>query len=217
MNRNITVTGTAAIKAKPDSTRFEFTLSGSMESCSAAYAQSEEKSSNAKKGVISAGFNEDSLKTASFSVEPEYENGRDPKTGAYINKLVGYRYSHTLFVEYKLDNRRTEALADALAASGAEPQSIRISFFAGNKQELSDRLIEEAVKDAARKAMVIAAASGSQLGEIMEIRYNPEENDNQFSSGGAVNLREARCFSGIDFSPADITETDSVTVTWALF
>lgn len=217
MNRSITVTGTAAIKAKPDSTRFEFTLSGRLESCAAAFSQAEEKSSNAKKGVTAAGFNEDSLKTASFSVEPEYENSRDPQTGAYINKLVGYRYSHTLFVEYKLDNNLTGALADALAASGAEPQSIRISFFAENRQELSDKLIEDAVKDAARKAMVIAAASGAQLGEIMEIRYSSADKENPFSAGAAVNLREARCFSAIDFSPAEITETDTVTVTWALF
>ncbi|MGN0577149.1 MAG: SIMPL domain-containing protein [Ruminiclostridium sp.] len=217
MNRSITVTGTASIKAKPDSTRFEFTLSGRLESCAAAFSQAEEKSSNAKKGVTAAGFNEQSLKTASFSVEPEYENSRDPQTGTYINKLVGYRYSHTLFVEYKLDNNLTGALADALGASGAEPQSIRISFFAENKEELSDKLIEEAVKDATRKAMVIAAASGSQLGEIMEIRYSSADNENAFAAGAAVNLREARCFSAIDFSPAEITETDTVTVTWALF
>lgn len=217
MNRNITVTGTASIKAKPDSTRFEFTLSGRKESCAAAFSEAEEKSAAAKEGVKAAGFSEDSLKTASFSVEPEYENGRDLKTGTYINKLVGYRYSHTLFVEYKLDNNLTGALADALAASGAEPQSIRISFFAENKDELSDRLIENAVKDAARKAMVIAAASEAQLGEIIEIRYSSAEKENPFTAGASVNLGEARCFSGIDFSPADITETDSVTVTWALF
>ena len=217
MNRSITVTGTAAIKAKPDSTRFEFTLSGRLESCAAAFSQAEEKSAAARKAVTAAGFSEDDLKTASFSVEPEYENCRDPQTGAYINKLVGYRYSHTLFVEYKLDNNLTGALADALAASGAEPQSIRISFFAENKDRLSDRLVEEAVKDATRKAMVIAAASGAQLGEIMEISYHSAENGKRFTTGAAANLHETRCFTNIRFVPEDITETDTVTVTWALF
>ena len=217
MNRSITVTGTATIKAKPDSTRFEFTLSGRQESCAAAFSEAEEKSSNARKGVTAAGFSEDSLKTASFSVEPEYENGRDPKTGVFINKLVGYKYSHTLFVEYKLDNNLTGALADALGASGAEPQSIRISFFAENKDQLSDRLVEEAVKDATRKAMVIAAASGAQLGEIMEISYHSAEKGERFTTGAAANLHETRCFTNIRFVPDDITETDTVTVTWALF
>ena len=217
MNRSITVTGTATIKAKPDSTKFEFTLSGRQGSCAAAYAQAEEKSAAARKAVTAAGFNEDSLKTASFSVEPEYENGRDPKTGVFINNLVGYKYSHTLFVEYGLDNSLTGALADALGASEAEPQSIRISFFAENKDELSDSLVEEAVKQAARKAMVIAAASGAQLGEIIEIRYHSADKDSRFTSDGAVNLQETRCFTNIRFIPEDITETDSVTVTWALF
>lgn len=112
-----------------------------------------------------AGIDDKDVQTSNFSVGPRYDysNNQAPK-------LVGYDVNNTVIVTVrKLDE--LGALLDKAVGAGSN-QITGISFSVANPQAAEDEARKAAVKDALRKATLLAEAAGTKLGAIASISEN---------------------------------------------
>ena len=92
-----------------------------------------------------------------------------------------------------------------------------IYFTVSNPEELKEKMLAEAVKNARRKADIMTEAAGVALGKILSINYSWSEV--RFRS---ERFDEIECYATMapkampDFEPDDIENADSVEVVWEI-
>lgn len=211
--RTLTVRGTGTVSVSPDTVTLTLCLEAADTDYGRMTADAEQKLDALRRALVSAGHPESTVKTADFSVNAEYEGYTDEK-GNWSNRFSGYKCIHTLKLEFDLDKALLSSTLSAIAESGTEPR-IDVNFGVKDKDGVSDGLLHSAVKDASRRASVLADAAGVKLGEIKSIEYD---------FGGTHFLSETRLAypqmamktDGISFEPRDIQVSDSVTVVWEI-
>lgn len=218
--RTIRITGRGQISVKPDTTRITISLTGLF----AEYAETLRRSSEdteALKDLLSGfGFERFDLKTLRFGVDPEYESYRDKK-GDYKQRFAGYRYNHSMKVEFDSDNDRLGKILYALAHCPIRPE-FRISYTVKDPEAAKNLLLGKAVADAKEKAAVLSAAGGVLLKDIQSIdyswgeidfEYRPMQGDVMLSK--CLPMSDSRSYD-LDIEPDDIDMTDTVTVVWEI-
>jgi uncharacterized protein YggE len=108
----------------------------------------------------------------------------------------------------------------ALAHLSIVPE-INISYFCSDVESIKNQLLEQAIKDAKRKAELLTDASGVKLCEILDIDYSwinvtIESDDMKFCQSRSI---EDCCSSegyDVDFEPDDISTSDSVRITFRI-
>ena len=93
---------------------------------------------------------------------------------------------------------------------------ISIVFTVKNQDKIRDSLLKEAAEDAHRKAVVLTAAAGVKLGELVQITYGRESVD---VSSPAMMKMDSVTFSRknvFDIVPAEIEEEESVACVWQI-
>lgn len=216
--RTIRVTGKSLLRLKPDMTRITITLDGLYPDYDETLRRSAEDT-EALKDVLSAfGFERSDLKTLSFEVDPEHESFKD-RNGAYKSRFLGYKFRHTMKVEFPSDNARLGKILYALANCPVNPQ-FRISYTLKDPEAAKNMLLAKAVADAKEKAAVLTKAAGVTLKDIQNIDYSWGEIDFEYRP-----MREElkKCVSPIqsssydlDIEPDDIEVDDTVTVIWEI-
>ena len=80
------------------------------------------------------------------------------------------------------------------------------------------RMLEQAVKDAKEKAMIMATACGCQLGNVMDIDYSFQEMHIYSTPHRLTEMEEVGCCAdySLDINPDDIDCSDNVKVVWQL-
>ncbi|MTH78676.1 DUF541 domain-containing protein [Paracoccus aestuariivivens] len=162
----LTVTGEASSSAEPDLAII--TLGVSTEAETAAAAMSE--NSTRQKAVIDAlqaeGVEARDIQTSGLNLSPkmEYNNGQAPK-------MVGYQAQNTVTVRVR-DIAGLGGVLDKLVATGANEIS-GISFAREDMAEAQDKARADAVKDARRRAELMAEAAGLKLGNIRALSDSP--------------------------------------------
>lgn len=217
--KTIRVTGKGQIKVRPDTTRITMTLEGGGREYADTLRRSAEDTEALKDLLSGFGFARSELKTLNFSVDPEYEGYRD-KNNDYKQRFVGYRFSHTLKVEFPSDSARLGKLLYALANGSVRPE-FRISYTVSDPEAAKNTLLGKAVADAAEKAAVLTRAAGIALGGIQSIDYSWGEIDLEYRPMNGNVLMEccapmaAKSYD-LDIEPDDISVSDTVTVVWEI-
>lgn len=166
----LTVTGEASTTTEPDMAIV--TLGVSTEAETAAQAMSE--NSTRQRAVIdalqAAGIETRDIQTSGLNLSPrmDYDNGRPPK-------MVGYAAHNSVRVRIRDISGLGEVL-DQLVATGANEIS-GISFVREDMTEAQDRARADAVREARRRAELMAEAAGLKLGNIRAL------SDSEISSG----------------------------------
>ena len=223
--RTIRVTGKGQIKVHPDTTRITMDLKGTYPTYDETLRHSSEDTEQLKDVLTNFGFERADLKTLSFDIDTEYESYEE-KHGTrkeYKRRLVGYRFSHRLKVEFGSDNERLGKILYALANCSLQPE-LGISYTVKDPEAAKNELLGEAVADAGKKAEVMARAAGLTLREIQSIDYSWSEINFDFSPGillSASDMLYDRSASlknsyAMDIEPDDIEAADTVTVVWEI-
>ena len=217
--RTIRVTGKGKLSVKPDTSRITMTLEGRYAEYGETLRRSSEDTETLKDVLAGFGFERTELKTLQFSVDPEYE-GYNDKDGIYRQRFVGYRFRHTLKVEFPSDNERLGKVLYALANCRVEPE-LRISYTVRDPEAAKNKLLGKAVMDSKGKAAVLARAAGVTLKEILSIDYSwgDGELETRPVNGLMMAKRSAAETAGsydLDMVPDDIELSDTVTVVWEL-
>ena len=167
--RTIRVTGKGQIKVRPDMTRITLSLEGTYPEYGEVLRRSSQDTEQLKDLLTGFGFERSDLKTLNFHVDTEYESYKDH--GAYKQRFVGYKYHHTMKVEFESDNERLGKVLYALAHSPVRPE-FRLSYTVKDPEAAKNELLGKAVTDAGAKAAVLTQAAGVALKDIQSIDYS---------------------------------------------
>jgi len=162
-NRTITVNGHGEIKAAPDTAVVELGVFSQGNTAKAALEQNTKNMAALMDVLKAAGIDPKDIQTSNFNVGPRYDNsGKQPP------KVVGYDVNNSVSVTVrKLDELGT--LLDQAVSSGSN-QINGLNFTVDDPQKLQDEARENAVKDAKRKAALMAGAADAKLGPVITIK-----------------------------------------------
>ena len=220
--RTIRVTGKGQIKVKPDTTRITISLEGTWPEYGETLRHSSQDTERLKDVLSAFGFERSDLKTLNFNVETEYESYKDK--GTYKQRLIGYRFTHMMKVEFPSDNDRLGKVLYALANCPLKPE-FRLSYTVSDPEAAKNDLLGKAVTDAKEKASVLTQAAGVTLKDIQSIDYSWGEIDFEYRPMNRMLMADeylARPMAAespsydMDIEPDDIEVPDTVTVLWEI-
>ena len=220
MDRLLKVTGKGKISVKPDTIRILITQTAIKKKYEDAVRESADAKAEITDGLAKLGFDKKDLKTLHFDVNTEYE-GYEAKDHSWKQRLVGYRYTHRMKLEFPSDNERLGRVLTLLASCGGAPE-FTIQYTIADQEKAKNGLLAKAVEDSRAKAEVLSAAAGVKLGEIVTIDYSWGEGDIVSPPMRNMALRECKASGAMDNGIAfdieadDIDITDTVTVVWSL-
>ena len=130
----------------------------------------------------------------------------------------GYKIKQTFTIELEMGCSQLTSLLDQIGREMAGVE-IELGFAVSDIESARLKVIEAAVKDAQRKAEVMATALGKKLGDVSSVRYgNLDEDyyngrvyDQCLASPGS--MCEA---APMDLTPADLSGCANVEVVWNL-
>ncbi|HHX30483.1 MAG TPA: SIMPL domain-containing protein, partial [Clostridiaceae bacterium] len=162
------------------------------------------------------GFAKEDLKTQSFSVNSRYDNEPDER-GIYRQKLAGYEYDYRMSLTFPKDNERLGQVLSAMLRSGV-PVEFNLNYTVSDPEPAKAELLKRAVEDSKKKAEGLAAASGVELGPLLQISYAWQ--DQVFRGEVMKSSRALGVAAFSDFMPeleaADIELQESVRVVWSI-
>lgn len=215
--RTIRVTGKGMIKVHPDMTRIVMTLEGIEQEYAEALKRSAEETEQLKDTLEPFGFKRSDLKTLSFGVDTEYESYK--VKDEYKRRFVGYKFTHSLKVEFESDNKRLGKVLYALANCQLHPE-FRLGYTVKDPEAVKNELLGKAVQDAVAKAGVLSKAAGLKLGDIQSMDYSWGRVEMEVYPMSRDILCECQMSPtesyDLDIEPDDIEVQDTVTVVWEI-
>ena len=218
MDRSLKVTGKGKISVRPDTIRVLITQTARKKKYDEAVRESAERKADITDGLGKLGFDKKDLKTLHFDVNTEYE-GYEAKDHSWKQRLVGYRYTHRMKLEFPSDNELLGKVLTLLASCPGEPE-FTIQYTLADPEAARNELLVKAVEDLKAKAGVLSRAAGVKLGQIVTVDYSWSEADIASAPMRAMSLRECKAAGvmdnaiAIDIEADDIDVTDTVTVIW---
>ncbi|MBK19600.1 MAG: hypothetical protein CMM52_12270 [Rhodospirillaceae bacterium] len=110
------------------------------------------------------GIDDKDIRTSNFSVAPFYESYQRNKP----RRIAGYRATNQVTVTVR-DLKKLGGLLDSVVSAGSNRVN-GVQFGVAEPEKLLDHARRLAVKDAMRRANILANAAGAQLGKILQIR-----------------------------------------------
>lgn len=203
MHRLITVSASGYADAEPDRATISAGVAAEAETAAAALSANTELMQKVIAGLKESGIDAKDIQTRNFNVEPRYTNPRDGTPS-----IDGYRVSNQVTLVVR-DLKALGGLLDKLVSLGAN-QVNGLAFEVSRAETLKDEARKEAVANARRRAELLAAAAGADLGEVVTITE-------EMSYGGPrpMAMRAARA-DAVPIEAGTETLEARVTVTWAL-
>lgn len=113
------------------------------------------------------GIEEKDMQTSNFSVQPVYQQNPAGVPQTEPNKIVGYQVFNQVTVVVRDISKLGTAL-DAFITAGAN-EMYGVSFAIADTDQLTDDARDAAIKDATRKAGLMAKSAGVKLGRLVSI------------------------------------------------
>ncbi len=163
MERTITVSASGTVSAVPDQANITTGVTAEAKTAKDALAAN---TAAMKKMIFDLKFkniDEKDIQTTQFSVEPVYvypKEGQPPV-------VTGYRVSNMVGVRVR-DLDKLGGVLDQLVTAGAN-QMNGISFDVSKAETLKDDARKEAMANALRRAKLLAAAAGAEVGDVVQI------------------------------------------------
>lgn len=206
MERTITVSATGTVEAEPDQARITSGVTTEAASAREALTANSAAMSKVITELKSKGIEAKDIQTASFNVEPVYDYSKDGEPP----KLRGYRVGNQVVVLVRDLGKFGEVLDEVISAGANQVQGL--SFEVSKADALKDEARKEAVANALRRAKLLAAAAGAEVGEVRQISEEvSSETPVRFSAP-----RMAKAEMAVPIERGTSTLEARVTATWAL-
>jgi uncharacterized protein len=163
--------------------------------------------------VRELGIDAKDLQTSQLNLNPIYAPYRPDGGEPQEPRITGYQASYSVSVQVtRLD--LVGRVVDASLGAGAN-QIEGVTFGLQNEQPARERALDAAVRQARRKAEVMAAALGVQLQEVLEVSEGgPQAVVPLFDKRMAFEASAAQAPTPI--SPGELTIDATVTVRWRI-
>lgn len=214
--RTIRVTGKAILEVKPNQTQIILQMKGIEKEYIDVIKHTANDLDLVKKSLKKCGIDSDKISTKYLDIYEKTEYRKDDN-GYAREYHIGFSYSHALSVIIGIDNKLLGKILYEASKLENTP-SISIEYKVENPEKYKSELIDLAVKDAKRKAEVMAKASEVNLGKIMNISYSYSKiilhsNNYDLSVPKLLNCENS---IDIDINPEKINVTDSISVVWEI-
>lgn len=217
--RIITVKGTGNVSARPDYIILSLNIEVLSETYDRAMSEAAERIERLQGAAVRVGYRKEDLKTTSFDVQTRYENVKD-RQGNYKREFAGYACSYRLKLAFDFDSKQLAKVISAIADCGAQPE-LSIAFTVKNPARVSEELLINATENARAKAEILCKASGSTLGQLLNIDYNWGElnvfSRTSYDVEDCIQplMAMSKC-AAPEIEPVDIDVTDTVAFTWEI-
>ena len=155
----ISVSGEGKVLAKPDIGQVNLSVISDSKTVAVAQKDNTEKMNKITSAMKEAGIKEEDLKTASYSIYPQYQytSGR--------SDIIGYEVSQTLTVKIRDLEKVGDLLGKAAAAGANQVGSLTFTF--DDSEKLKSEARQEAIDSAKQKAKDLASSLGVSLGKVV--------------------------------------------------
>ncbi|MCL4767615.1 MAG: SIMPL domain-containing protein [Hyphomicrobiaceae bacterium] len=202
--RRISISASATVTAEPDIALISTGVVSEAQTAREALERNTAAMRRLIEGLKAAGIEGRDIQTTSFNVEPRYEQAKDGRPPA----IVGYRVLNDVRITTRDIGRLGEVL-DRAVTLGAN-QIGGIQFEVSKSETLKDEARREAMANARRRAQLFAAAAGVELGEVLRIEEDVQED-------GPRPVPYARALkASVPIERGTATLEARVSVTWAL-
>jgi uncharacterized protein YggE len=158
-DRTVSTNGIAIVRSAPDEALVTLGVHTDAASAQEAMQGNAERMEDLVQALMDAGLDRNDLATATISLYPRWND-----TGS---EIVGFTAENQITATVT-NMDRVGAIIDAGVRAGANLTG-GITFRVSNGNESSDRALTEAVADAKRKAELLAATGGDELGVVLNI------------------------------------------------
>ena len=206
MERTITVSATGTAEAEPDQARITSGVMTEAPSAREALTGNSEVMSKVISELKAKGVDSKDIQTASFNVEPVFDYSKEGQPPI----LRGYRVSNQVVVLVRDLGKLGTVLDDVITAGANQMQGL--SFEVSKAKTLKDEARKGAVANALRRAKLLAAAAGAEVGKVIKI-------SEEVSSEGPVQFAApsfAKTQMAVPIERGTSTLEARVTATWAL-
>ncbi|MBS7540023.1 SIMPL domain-containing protein [Ancylobacter lacus] len=161
----LSVTGEGSASAVPDMATFSTGVVSEAKTAREALDANNAAVAATIAAIRAAGVEAKDVSTVGFSVQPQFANTK--KDGVETSHIVGYEVRNTVSVRLR-DFAGLGALLDQMVSAGAnEVSSVQFGFAEPGK--LEDAARTAAVKDARRRAEMIAEAAGLRIVRVVSL------------------------------------------------
>lgn len=208
MERIITVSASGIVSAVPDEATISTGVTSEAKTAKAALAANTAAMTKVIEELKKEGVDAKDIQTSQFNVEPVYvypQEGKPPVvTGYRVNNMVGVKVRN-------LD--KLGGVLDQLVGAGAN-QMHGLTFDVSKAETLKDEARKDAMANALRRAKLLAAASGAEVGEVMQISEEVSYAGPQPVVFGRAKAMAAEAAVPVERGSQDLEAR--VTVTWKL-
>jgi uncharacterized protein len=207
MERTITVSASGTVSAVPDEASIATGVTREAKTAKDALTANTAAMKKLIADLKLQGIEDRYVQTTQVNVEPVYvypKEGRAPS-------VTGYRVTNMVGVRVRNLDRLGEVL-DQLVTSGAN-QMHGLTFEVSKAETLKDEARKEAMANAMRRAKLLAAEAGSDIGDVMQI-----SEETHFQGPGPVvfGKRAAMAAEAVPVERGEQQLETRVTVTWKL-
>jgi hypothetical protein len=200
------VSETGEATAVPDSAQISFGISEQNTDLLSAQNSANKKSNSLVSSLKNLGIEEKDIKTTSYNVQPNY----DFRSGSQA--ITGYTVSINYQVKIRELDKINQALSTATSAGASNISGVSITF----SDELRDKLLgdarKEAIEKAKNKAESLASLAGLSLGRIINVSEGyaatPQPLRAQTLEAGSADLVQA------DIQPGESNVNVTVSISW---
>lgn len=205
----ISISGKGVVKVTPDTAILFAGLETTAPTVAVAQKENTEKMNAFLARTRELGVTDADRKTTQYSIYPTYEYGEEGDEGKQV------KVGDTVMQEVQLKVRNRQHLASLMAALGefGLNQVGSLSFVLDDEELIKKQALAEAIKDAQRKAAIIANTTGVKLGSVVSLYENesPSSYPEPFMGGEAMMKAE-----GAELPPEPQAGTQDVTASVTL-
>ena len=217
MTRTITVKGIGSVSVKPDQVVLTLSLESKDLDYNEAMSVASKQIGQLHQAIEMVGFDKESLKTSNINVKTSYERVKG-KGDNYKNVFDGYVIEHSLKLAFDLEAQRLAEVLSAISACNARPD-INIAFTVKNPSGVHELLLQDAARNAIKKADALIVALGVHLGQLLTVDYNWSE-INVFSQTRfekcTLKCNDYNRYFDATITPEDIDINDTATFVWEI-
>lgn len=200
--------GSATVSVKPDYATLQVGVVTKKEKVDEAQEENARLTEAIIAAVEAAGVAKEDIVTSSFSLNAVYDYQYSRITETQV--LSGYQVENMLEITVRSVEQISQVL-DACMTAGAN-QSYGIAFHSSQERAASDQALKDAVAEGMRRAKLMAAAAGYELGEMLSV----EENAGGYSGAYAAAKTMEAAADSTPILAGEVTVSAHVTVTYAL-
>jgi uncharacterized protein YggE len=211
LSHTITVDGEATLYVDPDHASMTLGVVTSGPTVSDALHQNSAKVNAVVAAIKTLGVKQSELQTSTFSIQPNHPRDKDGRI--LFDQVSGYEVTNSLTVTVS-DLSKVGAIIDAAADAGANTSN-NVIFEVSNREALLDKVRADAMRNAKRKADIMASAVGAQVGGLITVG-NPLVRSTEFESAAMAPPPPPPPGQETSILPGQLSISANVTAVFAL-